>query len=357
VVDVTVTNPGGTSATSSADQYTYLPAVTRVNPNAGPTAGSTSATLTGSGFTGATAVSFGTVAATNVVVVSDTQITATSPSHTAGTVDVTVTASGRTSATSPADQFSYDALPTVASVKPDNGATAGGAKVAISGTNYVSGATVAFGSTPATGVTFVSSKQLTAIVPAGSAGSVNVRVTTPGGTSAISSKNLYAYGPPTVTSFAPSSGITGSSVTVTGTAFAPGVVVMFGSFKSAKVSIVSGTQLKATVPNGDGTPGTISVMDAQGTGTSSTVFTPTFAITGFSPTSGPVGTVVTINGVGFTSSSVVKFHGATATAVTFVSANELQATVPSGATSGTITVTNTAAPVGTVTSATSFTVT
>ncbi len=61
-VDVTVVGPGGTSATSSADQFTYVaaPAVTAISPAAGPTGGGTSVTITGSGFTGATAVDFGT---------------------------------------------------------------------------------------------------------------------------------------------------------------------------------------------------------------------------------------------------------------------------------------------------------
>ena len=64
-------------------------------------------TITGTGFTGATAVDFGgTNAATNVQVVSATEITATSPAGT-GTVDVTVTTAGGTSTTSSADQFTY----------------------------------------------------------------------------------------------------------------------------------------------------------------------------------------------------------------------------------------------------------
>ena len=63
-------------------------------------------TITGTGFTGATAVDFGTTPATSFTVVSDTSITADSPAGT-GTVDVTVTTPGGTSATSPADQFTY----------------------------------------------------------------------------------------------------------------------------------------------------------------------------------------------------------------------------------------------------------
>ena len=60
-VDVTVVGPGGTSATSSADQFTYLaaPTVTGISPTSGPEAGGTQCTITGTGFTGATAVNFG----------------------------------------------------------------------------------------------------------------------------------------------------------------------------------------------------------------------------------------------------------------------------------------------------------
>lgn len=66
------------------------PVVTAISPASGPPAGGTSVTLTGSGLTGATGVTFGTASAT-FTVVSDTQITATSPPQSAGTVPVTVT--------------------------------------------------------------------------------------------------------------------------------------------------------------------------------------------------------------------------------------------------------------------------
>src|SRR5208337_5028734 len=99
-VDVTVTTPGGTSATSASDQFTYdpVPTVTGVTPAAGPVAGGTTVTVTGTGFTGATSVKFGTTAATSYTVVSATSITAVSPAGSAGTVDVTVTTPGGTSA-------------------------------------------------------------------------------------------------------------------------------------------------------------------------------------------------------------------------------------------------------------------
>jgi hypothetical protein len=107
-----VTSPGGTSATSTADQFTFVatPAVTGVNPNSGPTAGGTSVTISGSGFTNASTVKFGGTSATTFTVNGDTSITATSPAESAGPVDVTVTTpAGGTSATQVLDQFTFNA--------------------------------------------------------------------------------------------------------------------------------------------------------------------------------------------------------------------------------------------------------
>ena len=79
--------------------------MTGISPSSGTAAGGDSVTITGSGFTGATAVEFGGVSAV-MQINSDTQITASSPAG-SGTVDITVVTPGGTSANSPADQFSY----------------------------------------------------------------------------------------------------------------------------------------------------------------------------------------------------------------------------------------------------------
>jgi hypothetical protein len=60
----------------------------------------------------------------------------------------------------------------------------------------------------------------------------------------------------------------------------------------------------------------------------------------FIPTSGSVGTIVTINGSGFSNASNVLFNGVAATSITFINSNQIQATVPSSAASGFITVQN-----------------
>jgi hypothetical protein len=73
-------------------------------------------------------------------------------------------------------------VPTVTAASPATGPIAGGTSVTITGTGFVSGATVNFGTTPAAGVTVNSATSITATSPAGSAGVVDVTVTTPGGT-------------------------------------------------------------------------------------------------------------------------------------------------------------------------------
>lgn len=73
------------------DRSALTPEVLGVTPATGPAAGGTAFTITGRGFTGATGVKIGATAATAVTVVSDTQVTATSPAGTAGQVrDVSV---------------------------------------------------------------------------------------------------------------------------------------------------------------------------------------------------------------------------------------------------------------------------
>lgn len=103
------TNSAGTSYGEDVTFTTHFapPTVTGISPMSGRTAGGTSVTITGTNFTGATAVKFGTTNATSYTVNSATQITATSPAGSIGTVDITVTTPGGTSGTVSGDRFSY----------------------------------------------------------------------------------------------------------------------------------------------------------------------------------------------------------------------------------------------------------
>ena len=84
------------------------PTVTSVAPNTGPTTGGTPVTITGTFFSSPMTVTFGGVAATNVVVVSGTSATATTPAHAAGAVDVVATVQFGCSGTLP-NGFTYAA--------------------------------------------------------------------------------------------------------------------------------------------------------------------------------------------------------------------------------------------------------
>ena len=167
------------------------PAVTSLSPTSGPTAGGTLVTITGTEFTGATAVDFGTTAATNVTVVNSTDDHGRQPGghrrcgrhrdHPGGT-----------SATSAADQFTYTVAPAVTSLSPTSGPTAGGTLVTITGTSFTGATAVDFGTTAATNLTVVNSTEITADSPAGT-GTVDVTVTTPVGTSATSTADKFTY--------------------------------------------------------------------------------------------------------------------------------------------------------------------
>ncbi|MGD0320646.1 MAG: fibronectin type III domain-containing protein [Acidimicrobiales bacterium] len=115
---VEAVNPAGSSASSNEASATpaLVPTVTGVSPSQGSNAGGTSVSITGTNFTGATAVTFGSVAAGGFTVNSDTSITATSPAEPNGQVDVTVTGTAGTSVTSPADQFTFVAPGTISAV-------------------------------------------------------------------------------------------------------------------------------------------------------------------------------------------------------------------------------------------------
>jgi sugar lactone lactonase YvrE len=334
-VDVTITTPGGTSPNSAADQYAYgLPSVRTVSPTAGPSGGGNTVTITGTNFAAGATVDFGANAATSVDVQSPHTLTAVAPSG-SGTVDVTVTTPGGTSTTSKADHYSYGP-PSVSAVTPAVGPTGGGNTVTITGANFAAGATVDFGANAATSVNVQSSTKVTAVAPAGSYGTVDVTVSTPGGTSATSSADQYGYGRPSVSAVSPRTGPAGGgqAVTITGANFDSGATVQFGSAAATSVQESSSTQLTATTPPGSGTVDVTVTTSQGGTSALSSAdhynYSPTPTITHVSPSSGSVvgGNTVTIIGAHFAAGATVNVGSRGAASVNVVSASKLTATVP-----------------------------
>jgi hypothetical protein len=243
------------SAAGAAWLFVSALSVTAISPASGPAAGGTSVSITGTNFTGVTAVKFGSTDAASFKVNSPTSITATSPAG-SGTVDVTVSTSGSTSASTSADQFGFGAElpPTVTALKPIKGRAAGGTTVTITGTNFTGVTAVKFGSVNATSFTVSSAVTIKAISPAETAGTVDITVTTTNGTSAIASADHYKFGPPTITNLSPTSGSEagGATITVTGTGFAPGTsstTFKFGTTSATSVSCASITTCTVVSPS------------------------------------------------------------------------------------------------------------
>lgn len=340
-VDVTVTTPGGTSPTSSADQFTYdnSPSVGGISPGAGPQSGGTMVTITGSGFTAPVTVSFGSTAATDVTVVSSTRITAMAPAGT-GTVDIVVTTPGGASPTSAADQFTYVAAPSVTGLSTDSGPLGGGQTVTITGTGLNGVTAVSFGSEPATSFAGVSDTKLTAVVPAAAAGTADVTAVTVGGTSATSAADQYTYvKPPAVTGLSEANGDPGDVVTITGTDFIDASAVVFGGVAASSFRAVNPTTITATVP-AEMPDGAVDVrVTAVGgtsdiTGADAFSYVPAPAVTALSSSTGASGDTVTIIGSGFKNASGVTFGSVAATSLTVVSDTEMTAVVPQPVTAG-----------------------
>jgi hypothetical protein len=253
-------NPGGacnlfcgTSMTEDSSEWSpVIPAITSVSPGTGPITGSTSVTIGGSGLLGATAVDFvNTTTNANVILsvtpsnVTASSLTASTPAITTGSsYYVTVTTPEGTSADTASAEFTYSPVtPTVTGISTSTGAISGGTSVTITGTGFISDATVNFVDTantnvivpaPTTNLTIVNGiPTITAVSPGITQGTTYyVTVTTaPGGTSAYNASAEFTYEAiyPVVGGISPSSGpmTGGTQVTITGIGFVTGATVNF----------------------------------------------------------------------------------------------------------------------------------
>jgi hypothetical protein len=187
-------NANGSATLTLGPSFTPAPRLTAVSVTSGPAAGGTALTLTGTGFTGATGVSFGGAAAA-FTVVGDTSITVTSPSAPAGTVDIVVTGPGGSSTTGPVDQFTFVAAPVVTSISPTSGPMQGGTTVTLTGANLTDVTSVAFGGQPAL-FTVVDDATITATSPptdSSPGDSAGVTASSIGGTSTVTPADQFTY--------------------------------------------------------------------------------------------------------------------------------------------------------------------
>ncbi|MCW3068876.1 MAG: hypothetical protein JWL67_1501 [Solirubrobacterales bacterium] len=172
------------------------PTVKRLSAKTGPAAGGTTVKITGTGFTGASAVRFGSTDATSFTVNSATSITAVSPAGTAGIVDVSVITPNGASGSFINDRFNYG-TPTITGVSPNAGAKAGGTSVTVSGSGFapgVGGTIVKFGTKLGGSVECSSTTTCTVVAPAATkAATVDVTAKAGGKTSAKTAADHYTY--------------------------------------------------------------------------------------------------------------------------------------------------------------------
>jgi hypothetical protein len=386
-VAITVFNSAPGGGTSNAQTFTVnnpAPTTTSISPTS-KTVGDAQFTLTvnGSNFVNGSVVKFNGSNRTTTFV-SATQLTAIIPATdlltATTTVQITVSNPAPGGGTSNAQTFIVNnPSPTTTSISPTS-KTVGDAQftLTVNGSNFVNGSTVQFNGSSRT-TTFISTSQLTAIIPATdlltatTSAQITVFNSAPGGGTSNAQTFTINNSAPTTTSISPTSKTVGDAqftMTVKGTNFVnTSVVRLNGANLSTTYS--SSTQLTATIPASDMLTATTSAQitvfnSAPGGGTSNAQ---TFTIDNLAPTTTSISPIsktvgdaqftLTVNGSNFVNGSVVKFNGSNRT-TTFVSVTQLTAIIPAtdlltATTTAQITVSN-PAPGGGISNAQTFTV-
>jgi hypothetical protein len=227
--------------------------------------------------------------------------------------------------------------PTVTNVSPGFGPLSGGTPVAVVGTNLTGATEVDFGGAPAS-FTVKSSSKLEAISPPGSEGTVDVTVTAPEGTSAISSADQFVYVPPgpVVLDVKPSGGPVegGKTVKVDGAHFDGATEVSFGG-SSAAFEVVSSEELRVVTPPGSAPTVDVRVTTPEGISpirpADEFVYqSKTIEISGASPKAGPAagGNSVLISGKEFYGITGIRFGTHETTSFTVDSPDSITAVAP-----------------------------
>ena len=316
------------------------PSITSLSPTTGAVGASVK--ITGANFgpsQGTNTVKFNGTTVTSIGSWSSTKIVATVPTA-ATTGNVTVTVSG---VASNGSAFTVVPAPSMTGLSTTSGPV--GASVTITGTNFGStqgSGTVTFNGANATSIGSWTATQIVATVPT-SATTGNVVVNASG--VASNGINFTVLPTPNVASLSPTTGAVGASVTITGTNFGATQGTSTVTFNGTAATTITGwtpTSIGTMVPTG-ATTGSVVVTVSGVASNTSKGFTVVAApsITNLSPTSGAVGASVTIRGAHFGStqgSGTVTFNGTTATTITSWGSDMIVATVPVGATTGSVVV-------------------
>jgi uncharacterized repeat protein (TIGR01451 family) len=314
----------------SAQSFFVAPRITDFSPTNGPPGATV--VITGNNFDGATAVQFSGTNA-NFSVTGPSQIVASVPTGaTNGPISVTTPVGTAVSAV----QFLVTGnQPFISKITPASGKP--GDVILIDGLNFIGVTGVEFNGTNAPNFSVVSPTQLRVTVPAG-ASTGPISISNALGTG-VSSQSFLLTTAPIITDFQPSGGPPGTDVVINGLNFTGATGVRFNGTNAPSFSVTASTQVHATVPPG-ATPGPINIITPGGVGVSTNIFLAGTApfITDLSPTNGPPGSIVVIQGINFTGVQSVKF-GSVPANFSVPATTQINATVPANATNAPITVT------------------
>ena len=307
VVSLTLTNPDTQTVTkASAYSYANAPTVSTLTPSSGPVSGGTSIKIAGTGFLNGATATLGKKPCLNVVFVNSTLITCTTPSGT-GTSNMVVT-NPDTQVSTQNVEFIYTPPPTFTSIAPTIGLTTGGDTVVITGSNFLSNATVSLGGAVCT-PNDITDTQISCVTSPRTAGTVGITITNPDNQS-ITKANVFTYSTVsstiTITKVTPNGGPLsgGTEITIDGNNFVTGATITLGGVSCTSISFISSTQLTCSTPAS--TSGAVDVIVTNpntqtGTLNEGYTYRPAPTITNVTPTAGPSsgGSRLTITGTGF----------------------------------------------------------
>ncbi|MDX6541898.1 MAG: hypothetical protein QOI71_3508, partial [Gaiellales bacterium] len=335
---ITVATLAGTATTTGTFTGIRTPAVSYFTPGSG--APGATLTISGSNLTSIQSITFDGHEAASFTPVSGGSVKAVVP------VDATT---GKLAVTNPAgtglSAGNFTVAPKIVGFAPSSAPR--GDIVTITGYNLAGATAVRFGSVPGSFSPQLDGSIAATVPP--TAVTAKLFVTTPAGT-AQSTDNFVVVLPPTIASFSPGAGASGAKVTINGANVGSATGVSFGGTAAGPPTILSSSAITALVPNGALT-GPITLSSPLGDATSATSFKVAPRITGFSPTSGPAATSVTVVGTALAGATSLKLNGV---AVPFTeSGGSLAFVVPAGGATGLLSVTT---PGGASTSTSPFTV-
>jgi hypothetical protein len=325
--EISLETPGGIARRAGFTFLAPLPTITAFTPQQASVGDIVS--ITGTNFTGATAVRFGGRAAASFVVNSPTLITARVANGTSGSVTV-VTPGGT------AQLAGFTFIPAPPRIRSFNPASVGaGTTITILGSDFSGATSVRFGTSVVTSFSVIADTAITVRVPSLGAASVvvDITVSSPSGTGSASG---FRYLPaPVIASFTPQMASSGATVRIMGTGFTSVTAVRFGGANAQSFTIDSDTQISALV-GANAQSGPISAVSSTGTASLNGFMfipptSPEMTFTDFSPKTAPSGTVITLRGTNFREVTSVEFGGVPAQSFALLSPTSITAIVSTGA--------------------------